>query len=76
MKMMAKNHVTCSLCSLPYATTELGFLHLSVWRLYNEAYRLTPAVQFSSRKLEDSRIHQEDVVQGSSIADVLTLRVL
>jgi hypothetical protein len=33
------------------------------------------SVQFSSHKLEDMTIHQDDVVQGSSIVDVLTLRV-
>jgi hypothetical protein len=26
MKTLARNHVTCSLCGLPYATTELHFL--------------------------------------------------
>jgi hypothetical protein len=31
------------------------------------------SVQFSSRKLEDSRIHQEDVVQGNSVVDVFSV---
>jgi hypothetical protein len=26
MKMLARNHMTCSLCGLPYPTIELGFL--------------------------------------------------
>jgi hypothetical protein len=26
MKTLAKNHMICSLCGLPYATRELGFL--------------------------------------------------
>jgi hypothetical protein len=26
MKTLARNHVTCSLCGLTYATIELGFL--------------------------------------------------
>ena len=34
------------------------------------------SVQFRSRKLEDLRFPQEDVVQGSSVVDLLTLSVL
>jgi hypothetical protein len=79
MKTLARNHVTCSLCGLTYATIEVGFL--SVRRLCNEVFRITQtvqfsSVQFSSRKLEDSKICQEVVAQGRSVVDVLTLRVL
>jgi hypothetical protein len=28
MKTLARNHVTCSMCGLPYATKELGFLYV------------------------------------------------
>jgi hypothetical protein len=60
MKTVARNHVTCFLCGLPYATIELGFLCVcSVSRLYKKQWRLS------------ARIRQGDVVQGSSIVDVL-----
>jgi hypothetical protein len=51
-------------------------------RLVQSAYKRSEcsnsfgSVRFSSRKLEDSRIRQENVVQGSSTVEVLTLSVL
>jgi hypothetical protein len=88
MKMLARKHVTCSLGGLLYATIELGFLCVvHAEAIYRDLQNNTSSsvqfssvqfssVQFSSHKLEDSRIRQEDVVQSSSIVDVLTLRVL
>jgi hypothetical protein len=43
MKTLARNHLTCSLCGLPYATVELCFYAWSVRSLYNTS----SSVQFS-----------------------------
>jgi hypothetical protein len=67
MKTLARNHVTFSLSGLLYATVELrGPCSGCITRLAE--YTSSSGVQFSSR--------QEDVVQDSSVVDVLILRVL
>jgi hypothetical protein len=47
MKTLVRNHVTCSLCGLPYATIELCFLCVSVRRLYNENNTSTASNTFT-----------------------------
>jgi hypothetical protein len=79
MKTLARNHVTCFLCGLPYVTIEVCFMcvvraeAIHVWRgLENN----TSSVQFSSVQFSVGDSHRNFVVEEDLTCELKTLCVI